>query len=544
MDLMFNHIGFSRTSSLSAVIRFYPYFLRSDQRTHDGQALWCRTRFGPRPAPIPSLINDLLQQFGGSQHTKAICFADDLTLVVEGQNLRKLEENMGSSTAVVHQWSHSSVQPLNVNTDKTKALLIGGLRRGESCPEVKVGPPGREEKVQFVANHKILGLIIDDKLQFNVHCRNLVENVRKRMLGINFLAGRRWGPSPRSIRACFRGYVESKIRYGLLVYYKTAPKNSLKALQNVSSDGARKITGLHHTTGNLMARHIADIPSLDEMYDLYATLEVDRAMRVENSSLRPLVEDSASFPGGFLDPLVQNLEQFFPRGEAIRRFFPVKRGWRELFLNHGSIEFRGEREDRVETQSGADAAEAEADIVSYTDGSVTNPKRIAARNNLGGIAYSVVDMERNRLGTGDTSKVVFFANVGRFQHSFGTERLAFTRYVEEVFDLLSRARRCLPPTHGGRRTVVVFTDCLGLLIAMQHRKIVEAEDVELHRSLAKLAGAANVIVRHVSAHVGVRGNEEVDVAAKDAASSPFRHIPRPFSPATGSSLLEFPTEQK
>ena len=78
---------------------------------------------------------------------------------------------------------------------------------------------------------------------------------------------------------------------------------------------------------------------------------------------------------------------------------------------------------------------------------------------------------------------------------------------------------------------MILTDCLGLIMAMAGGEIAEAEDVDLHRELDALeAGIADITVRHASGHVGVVGNERVDVAAKEAGKLPA-------NVGGGSSLL-------
>jgi hypothetical protein len=281
-------------------------------------------------------------------------------------------------------------------------------------------------------------------------------------------------------------------------------------VQKVISSCARKITGLNKTAGSRMAHHLADIPNIDEIYEIYGTLEYDRALRVENPSLRVLAESASANPGGVLNRLRLNLEQHFPEEESVRRFFPIKRGWRELFRNRSSVSFMAEAKDRVNTQEKAETVVAGADVVVYTDGSVTNPDRIAAPDNLAGVAWSIRDCENG-------TKTLSSKSVGRFQHSYGTERTAFTCALVDVRELLRSGLRDAVCPADRRGRIVILTDCLGLIMAMVGRKIAEAEDIDLHRELDALAGVADITVRHVSGHVGVEGSEGVDVAAKEAA---------------------------
>lgn len=76
---------------------------------------------------------------------------------------------------------------------------------------MRVGGTG---ECAFCRTQSVLGLLIDEQLQSTEHVRVMLANVRKRVGGLNFLAGRKWGPSPspRSLRACYWGYIESKIR--------------------------------------------------------------------------------------------------------------------------------------------------------------------------------------------------------------------------------------------------------------------------------------------------------------------------------------------
>jgi ribonuclease HI len=441
-----------------------------------------------------------------------IMYADDLTVVVTGRDMPELTSNLRKLMGVVESWSQREWQPLNEG--KTKAILLGGKRRGESMPEVT--------GMQFVKEHRILGLLFDEGLDFNAHARNVLQRAQNRMKGLNFLAGQAWGPSPSTLRAAFRGYVESLVRYGLGIWYQRASVKSLQAIQVVLNTGYRKITGLDKTAGTVMAQHLSKCYNLDELYDVYAVAETDRALRVRNSSLRTLIIDDA-VPNpqcGFVHPLLSKLDAQFPRGDCVRRFFPEKRGWKELFSSHGNVRVLLDPADRVKSQEAADMLEQDAaSVVVYTDGSVTLPRQLGNPENRAGAAWMVRDCAAG-------VEVLESENCGKYQHVYGVERRALTRGAEAARNYIGHSDRHSRP---GETKVVMISDCLSLLQKVDSQSIEEEEDVELHRAIGLLAENSVVELRHVTSHIGISGNETVDTEAKAAA--------RGVCVTGGSSLL-------
>jgi len=198
----------------------------------------------------------------------------------------------------------------------------------------------------------------------------------------------------------------------------------------------------------------------------------------------------------------------------VRRPFPEKRCYKELFTFHGNVCCFTKEEDRVTSEAQAKKLEGEGgyNLRIYTDGSVSNPCRMAAPDNTSGAAWLF------RWTDGFAHSHLDSVNAGLYQHSYGAERVALTRAALAAVDWIGKGAA---DGGGGERgaKVLVLIDCLSLIQSVERKNISEQEDIDLHAALGALARLGKVELRHVSAHKGVLGNEIVDVEAKRAAAS-------------------------
>ena len=107
---------------------------------------------------------------------------------------------------MVH-WCNSNF--LQLNKSKTKELRIDFRRKGtEEINVLKIdGTP-----IEKVKEYKYLGVLIDKRLNFDKHARNVNSKMNKRMWLVKKL--KRTGIDQRLVRQAFQAFVEPIARYG------------------------------------------------------------------------------------------------------------------------------------------------------------------------------------------------------------------------------------------------------------------------------------------------------------------------------------------
>ena len=100
-------------------------------------------------------------------------FADDTVLFIAAKNLEEAILHLNKDLRSLSGWL--KFKQLKLNTNKTKFMIISRNRVNEN---VSVEIDG--ETIDRVSEIKYLGVIIDDKLKFNVHIDNVIKKIAKK----------------------------------------------------------------------------------------------------------------------------------------------------------------------------------------------------------------------------------------------------------------------------------------------------------------------------------------------------------------------------
>lgn len=115
-------------------------------------------------------INDLHRT---SQKLKFIHFADDTTVYLSGGDLRKLCSDVSDELELIDNWLKAN--RLSLNIGKTCFMVHTHCSYDSNDCVIKI----RGEPVKYVRSTKFLGLILDDKFNFNEHVSNLTKQLSK-----------------------------------------------------------------------------------------------------------------------------------------------------------------------------------------------------------------------------------------------------------------------------------------------------------------------------------------------------------------------------
>ena len=139
------------------------------------------------------------------------------------------------------------------------------------------------EKVQNVEQLKILGVIFDKSHRFSAHHSETLRKLKRRNYALSQLATTQWGASQGSTRCLYRGYIESRVSYGLATTFQSGRRNQLKAIGRELNKSMRIITGLNKSTKTPLLYEAAGLDDLENIWKKSTILLLDRALRVQNS---------------------------------------------------------------------------------------------------------------------------------------------------------------------------------------------------------------------------------------------------------------------
>ena len=111
-------------------------------------------------------INDLPNIFPGVQF---ILYADDANIIITGKTIKELENKINTLIPKLTSWV--GVNSLKLNTTKTKYMVISNTIKHDFDIVI------HNQTIARVKQDRFLGVIIDEKLIFNVHKTALARKI-------------------------------------------------------------------------------------------------------------------------------------------------------------------------------------------------------------------------------------------------------------------------------------------------------------------------------------------------------------------------------
>lgn len=171
-------------------------------------------------------------------------FADDTAIVYVEPNRELLEQKMRQDLKLLNQWF--GVNSLSLNTDKTKGMLFNA--------GPNVNPPNlqiRNRTIEFVSNHKYLGVYLNNDLQFNVHVNKIIRELRAACGA----ASKKIGPQieRRILRSMYQKLIYNPLSKMAAIYGTFATENQLRKLQAAQNNAVKIFYADENCNNNLNA---------------------------------------------------------------------------------------------------------------------------------------------------------------------------------------------------------------------------------------------------------------------------------------------------
>ena len=310
--------------------------------------------------------------------------------------------------------------------------------------------------VPFADEIKLLGVILDGRLTFVRHVKYVLGKVSRTFKVLCKFVRPTWGVHPENVETLYRQVIVPTITYASGIWGQAAQLESVKRmLRTFQRTFAIRCIRGFHTVSAVSASAISGFMPLH--------LKIQETYRIEQ------VKATGRFDG--LPPVVR-LEQRVRPDDLLH---PAQ---------------------RVDICSDVAMTEADVGRLSsptniYTDGSKLESGRT-------GCAFVVIHPD------GRQESVQF-----RLDDCCSV-------FQSELFALDAALKWTLSDASSD---VSVFTDSQSSIAAIKDRSNKHPLVNSIHRTLSLLAGRLDVRLVWVKAHVGIRGNEAADVAAKDAAES-------------------------
>ena len=179
-----------------------------------------------------------------SEHSLTITWIDDIFILIAGKEIKVIQERSRLILKKLFAWSkaHGS----NFEPSKSHAVLFTNSDRITPMKPILLN----SKPIPISEVITLLGVKLDQKLQFNQHVTSVVSRALTAFNGLTVLGGKTKGINFRFARLLFMSCVLPILDYASNIWYKPGKSAvHLKKLASVQEKGTRWITGSFAKTG-------------------------------------------------------------------------------------------------------------------------------------------------------------------------------------------------------------------------------------------------------------------------------------------------------
>ena len=455
-----------------------------------GRAL---TRGTPQGGVLSPLVwnlsfDSLLNLFQGSVSIKG--FADDAALLICGFDLPVMQQLMQQAINMAVDWGRDN--GLTFGAAKTVAVLFSRARKLKLPTKLKV----MDTEIPYSESAKYLGIVLDRKLNFQLHIDEKVKRAKYQLLKFRQAIGKLWGPLPYLTRWTYTGIVRPMVLYGALVWGQHAERRvlPLSRLQRLAAGALTHVRQSAPTAGLEIICHLMPLDLLAQREGAMAALRVKSRNPTRWDGL---ALDSRGRPNGKYGHLRWAENVLDDAGATGLQLDSVahRHNWDKLYAVD------------KETFGWGNLTEA-PDLTVATDGSkIGDDIGWGFQIRRGG---SVIASDRGRLG--------------KWATVFQSEITAIDKACDTLLELEGTS-------------AFFFVDSQAALLALDKNYVTQNLVSSCIAKLNRLGGKMSVHLRWVKAHVGHDINEAADSLAKEGGRLNLIPAPIPVSRAVFKQLL-------
>ena len=143
----------------------------------------------PRGVPQGSVLGPLLFLIFindlplAVQNSNIDLFADDTTLHKSGATISHIETRLNNDLTKVEEWCHKN--DMFINADKTKTMVVTTSQKYARLPSNEIVLEVNNTKIENIKSHKLLGVHVDNHLQWDVQINETVKRINTKLNLIN-----------------------------------------------------------------------------------------------------------------------------------------------------------------------------------------------------------------------------------------------------------------------------------------------------------------------------------------------------------------------
>ena len=430
-------------------------------------------------------------------------YVDDFLICYRSKHMHTIERQLQQCLNKIQKWALEN--GFKFSKTKTQCMHFCQLRGLHNDPVLKLD--GVE--IPVVDQYKFLGVIFDRKLSFIPHINYLKAKCHKALQLLRVVAHTDWGADKSTLLKLYKSLVRSKLDYGCFIY-GSARKSYLRCLDSIHHLGLRLALGALRTSpveSLYVEANEAPLSLRREKLALqyYTKLQSCPSNPSFDCTINPKYQDifarkESAIPtfGIRIQSLLENSN--IPNNNVHESIIPEVPPWTlyrpkvNLHLSHFS---KSETPSHIFIQKFNEIKDEHSYCTTiYTDGSKDN--------NRVGCAAIVNNL---------TIKERLPSNASIFTSEI--------RAIDLALDVVSESEDDY---------FIIFSDSLSVLLSLHNMKVDNPLILKLLEKLHHLSCAHKTIyLCWIPSHIGIRGNEAVDMAAKESLNLDITNSRVPYT---------------
>ena len=352
-----------------------------------------------------------------------------------------------------------------------------------------------ESEIPVVDHYKFLGIIYDKKLTFIPHIKYLKNKCTKAQQLLRVVAHTEWGADYKTLIKLYRSLVRSQLDYASFIY-RSARRSYLKELNSIHHEGLRLVLGAFRTS------------PVDSMH--VEAHETPLQLRSERLALQYITK-LKSCPSNPAYNCIFNpryKQHFENKIKSIKPF-----GLRmEPIIKESKIPLNNIHETLIPKKAPWTIKKPQV-ILELSELPKTKTHPTIYQNKL----YNILEHHPNHLriftdGSKDSDKTgcAAISNNKVIRKALPKESSIFTAEtcaIDLALNIISENKH---------KRYIILSDSLSVLLSLRNKKLEDPLIIKLLSRLDSMSNTKEILICWIPSHIGVKGNDRADSAAKSA----------------------------
>ena len=185
-------------------------------------------------------------------------FADDLNIIETDDDTETLFRNAKNTIEEVTKWCEEN--GLKISAPKTQVMLWTRSYKLKHPNHLMING----SKIELSDSVKYLGVILDNKLNFNKHIDEMVSKCKRTIFAVKRAVGKKWGLKPHMLNWIYKTLIIPKVTYGCIVWgvhTTLSQRNKIETIQRLMQS---LITRCRQGTPKDFLNVMLNMPSLSD----------------------------------------------------------------------------------------------------------------------------------------------------------------------------------------------------------------------------------------------------------------------------------------